>query len=132
MSGPAAELRRAVADAHGLPEGSEAFLRGETVEQVEESAVEFMRLLEERREQEPKPAPDFFAAAAAAKAERQRALVDVITGRGSQPRDERGRFAGSSGFDGGAREPLPPAPQSHDEWLVDALRDGRANAGGRF
>jgi hypothetical protein len=131
MSGPAAELRRAVADAHGLPEGSEAFLRGETVEQVEESAVEFMRLLEERREQEPEPT-DFFTAAAIAKAERKRALVNVFTGRAPQPRDERGRFAG--GFDGGARQPVPhTSPEREHNELVSSLASmSRTFRGGGF
>jgi hypothetical protein len=60
-----------------------------------------------------------FAGAAEAKARRQRALVESIHGRPSQPRDERGRFT-AGGFDGGARQPVPVAQspeRAHAELL---------------
>jgi hypothetical protein len=46
----------------------------------------------------------------------------VLRGRQPQPRDERGRF---TGFDGGARQPVPqsrPPEQEHGELLVKLAR----------
>jgi hypothetical protein len=36
------------------------------------------------------------------------------------------------GFDGGARQPVPPPPEDHGRWLVRVIRDRLADAGGRF
>jgi hypothetical protein len=129
MSEPAAELRQLVATEHGLPEASAHFLMGETLEQVEASASAFAALLDQRREQES--ATSFLGAVAAGKAARQRALVNLFSGRApEQPRDERGRFA--AGFDGGVRPGRARTPESHDSMLVRVLRSGEANAGGHF
>jgi hypothetical protein len=131
VSEPAGELRELVAAEHGLPEGSVGFLSGSTVDQIEESATAFEKLLEERREQES--STGFLAAAAAAKAERQLALVNLLTGQAApqQPRDERGRFA-AGGFDGGARKTPPPPAESHDAMLIRVLRSREADRGAGF
>jgi hypothetical protein len=127
VSEPAAELRQLVATEHGLPKGSAGFLSGETLEQIEESATAFENLLEQHRGQES--TTNVLDAVAAVKGARQRALVNLVTGRApQQPRDERGRFA-SGGFDGGARPGLPPAPESHDEMLLRILRSREADRG---
>jgi hypothetical protein len=126
MSEPT-ELRQLVATEHGLPEESASFLAGATVEEIEESATAFEKLLEERREQES--ATSFLASVAAANAARQGALVNLLTGRAPQrPRDERGRFA-AGGFDGGARPGLARTPESHDEMLIRILRSREADHG---
>jgi hypothetical protein len=76
----------------------------------------------------PEPAPDLFSGAAARKAERQAAILNAVSGRAQpQPRDVKGRFA--TGFDGGARQTVVPRRQSHDEWLSNVLRSGRADVG---
>jgi hypothetical protein len=120
------ELRERIAGEHGLDAEAAEFLVGTTVEELEQSATALAELVGERHEQE---APDFFAAAAAAKAERKRALVDLVTGRTQPQRDEQGRY---TGFDGGARQSLPAKPESHEQWLVKVLRSRRADAGARF
>jgi hypothetical protein len=126
MSESSAELRQLVATEHGLPAETASFLRGATVEEIEESALALARLLRDRREESP---PDFFSAAATAKAARQRALVNLLTGRPpQQPRDERGRFA-AGGFDGGVRPGLARTPESHDEMLIRVLRSREADHG---
>jgi hypothetical protein len=123
VSEPCATLRRFVAAEHRLPEGSAVFLRGETLEEVERSAVEFAQLFREGRDQERavgKPGP-FFADMVAAKARRKEALAELLTGRASlQPRDARGRW---TGFDGGARQPAPTrgSPEREHNELVSEL-----------
>lgn len=130
------ELQQAIAAEHGLPPEAAAFLTGATIEAVEASAVALGKLLGAVHVSEEPPAdrePDFFTVAVAAKAERQQALVDAITGRVPQRRDARGRFAIAGGsFDGGARQPVSGPPPSHDEWLSDVLRHRRADVGSRF
>jgi hypothetical protein len=142
MSEPDAmlELRRAVATQHGLPEGSEAFLRGETLQQLEASAVEFAAMLAKRGEPEPEAADLAELFSPDARARREQRLTAIFTGR-AQPRDQLGRFAAKpaasfhGGFDGGARRPVPvkgPPEKEHNAWLVDVLRHRRADAAGRF
>lgn len=126
------ELRATIAAEAGLSAEATTFLTGETVEQVEESARELAKLIKAHESQESPAAPaaDLFAGTGAAKAERQRALMGVLTGRPEQRRDEYGRFASGSGFDGGARGSLPArAPETHDQTLSRVLRTGEANAG---
>jgi hypothetical protein len=128
------QVRRTVAADHGLPAGSESFLTGSTLAEVEASAATFAKLVEERR-RESEPPVGVFERAAAAKAQRKRELVDLFSGRAPQPRDERGRYAASGrGFDGGTRTPVP-VPQSpveaHDEIVVQMARLSRAY-GARF
>jgi hypothetical protein len=128
-----AELRRTIAAEHGLGPEAAALLTGETVEELDGSARALAQLIAERREEpEPEPVPGqgFFAGAAAAKAERRQALVDALTGRSEQRRDERGRFSG--GFDGGARAPAPQPREGHDAWLGRLLRTRAADTGARF
>lgn len=119
MSELDAELREFVAAEHGLPERAVMFLDGPTVDEVETQAAMLARLLGASGAGEPErtqPLADLFANTGAEKARRQRALVEALHGRpGRQPRDERGRYAASSsGFDGGARTPVP-VPRSPEE-----------------
>jgi hypothetical protein len=131
VSESATELRQVVASEHGLDPEAAKFLAGSTLSELDESAAALAKLLGERREQEPASVPDFFTSAATAKAERQRALLDIVTGRmPEQPRDKRGRF--TSGFDGGARPAVPPPAESHDETLVRILRSREADSGAGF
>jgi hypothetical protein len=132
MSKPDAALRRLVAAEHRLPEGSAAFLRGETLEEVERSAVEFALLFGKDRNQEwsvRKPGP-FFSDMVAAKARRKEALAELLSGRASlQPRDARGRW---TGFDGGARQPAPTrgSPErEHNELVSELTRVSRTFRG---
>jgi hypothetical protein len=124
------DVRALIAREYGLDSEAAGLLTGETLAEVEASAAALSKLLGEQREarREQTLAPDFFTGAAAAKAERKQTLLEAITGRAPQPRDERGRFA-SSGFDGGARQTVAPRRQSHDQWLVDLLHHGRADVG---
>lgn len=65
----------------------------------------------------------------ARKVEEHRGLIRALHGRPAraQPRDEHGRFRG--GMDGGARRLPPRPPESHDQWLVRALRSRSADVG---
>jgi hypothetical protein len=130
-----AELRRAVAADHGLDERAARLLVGATVEELEASAAALARLIRERRE-EPEPAPaspaDVFGAARRAKDARKRALLNALTSAAPQRRDERGRFAGTASFDGGARQSVESRPETHDQTLTRLLRSGEANVGGHF
>ena len=139
MSEPDVELRSVVAREHGLDERAARLLQGETVAELSESAIALGKLLgEQRHEQSAEHDPDArsqgdaISAALAATAAKKAALVEVFTGR-AQRRDERGRFASSTGgFDGGAREGLPARPaETHDQTLARVLRTGEANVGGR-
>jgi hypothetical protein len=140
MSGD--ELRLVVAREHGLDEGTARFLRGETLTELEESAIALAKLLDrEPYTQEPAPeqepgrdAPDLFSAAARAKAERRKALEAAIAGGAPKPRDVRGRFSTlRGGFDGGARQPVrQQAPEDHGVWLVRLLRSRSADLGAGF
>jgi hypothetical protein len=126
------ELRAAVADAYRLPRGSEAFLAGTTVDELEENASRFANLLGTTHEQKPKPNPDpaqgdplghILAHHHTEKHRRQRALVAALHGRPEQPRDATGRFV--AGFDGGARAPFPQRrspEEEHDEVILDLAR----------
>jgi hypothetical protein len=137
MSGD--ELRLVVAREHGLDEGAARFLRGETVAELEESAVALAKLLDrephtkEPGEQKPRDARELFSAAATAKAERKRSFLTGLSGLGRQRRDpETGRWT-TTGFDGDARQPVAQqAPEDHGVWLVRLLRDRRADAGAGF
>jgi hypothetical protein len=129
---PDVALRRHVAAEHGLNWQAARLLVGSTVMELEESAVALAKLLGKDREQEQEPPPGFFERAATAKAERKRALAAIFTGRAPQPRDEQGRWTGPVDFNGGARQPVPPRPEPHEQTLVRLLRTGEANAGARF
>jgi hypothetical protein len=135
MNESQSKLRETIAAHHGLDHRAARLLVGSTIEELEASAVTLAMLIEERKDEEPRSAStattDLFASARAGKAERQQALVDAITGRASQARDERGRFVSTS-FDGGARTPAPRPGPTHDEWLADVLRNRRADVGASF
>jgi hypothetical protein len=123
------DVRALIAREYGLDSEAAGLLSGETLAEVEASAAALSKLLGEQREarREQTLPPDFFTGAAAAKAARKQALLEAITGRAPQPRDERGRY---TGFDGGARRQTAPVrQQTHDEWLVDVLHHGRADVG---
>jgi hypothetical protein len=81
----------------------------------------------EAGESEPEPEPTFLDGVATAQAARKRALVDALSGRAPQPRDERGRFT-TSGLDGGARQ-TPERPPTHEQVLARLLRSGEADVG---
>jgi hypothetical protein len=107
VSEPGQALRELVAREHGLPEEAASFLTGGTLEEIEISAGALLALLSSRPEPaKPEPPTNIFAAAAAEKQARQRALVEMLHGKPSPSRDERGRFV-SAGFDGGARQSVP-------------------------
>ena len=116
------ELRREVAADHGLPAAALPFITAATLQEIEAQAGTLARLRgttsSEQESKQAAPLADLFSNAAAEKARRQRALVAALHGRPSQPRDGRGRF--STGFDGGARQPVP-APRDperdHSELL---------------
>lgn len=47
------ELREAVARQHRLPDGAAGFIQGRTIEELDASANDLARLIEERAEDEP-------------------------------------------------------------------------------
>jgi hypothetical protein len=119
-------LRAEVATRHGLGREAAALLAGETVDQLEQSAVALAHFVDAHKgDAELAAEPDPITAALAGKAEHKRQLAATILGRRSQSHDERGRFAPRGSFDGGAREPLP-APRDpqrdHDELVAQMVR----------
>ena len=91
------------------------------------AVVERLRELEGEAE----PPVDPFTATADAKAERQQALMDALRVR--TPRDTRGRFVpAAADFHRGAREPVPPSPETHEQTLVSVLRSREADVGPRL
>jgi hypothetical protein len=95
-----------------------AFLDATTLEGIEGQADALVKVLGTRDDQPRPPVPngtvaqesvgDWLARARAAKQERQRALLASFVGRPPQPRNALGQFT-STGFDGGARQPVRPA-----------------------
>jgi hypothetical protein len=125
MSDGIDELRVDLARERGLPDTAASFLQGRTVAEVEAQAGTLVALLGKTRaarEPEPAPAPNPFAIATAQK-ERKRAVLALFTGRASQPRDAKGRYAG---FDGGARQPVPERAsdpeRDHGELVAQIVR----------
>ena len=57
------------------------------------------------------------------------AIDAVLTGRADEPPVSA---PAASGFDGGARQIVPPAPPTHDEWLVAVVRQRLADRGAEF
>jgi hypothetical protein len=134
MSEPQRELRKLIATKHGLNARAARLLVGETIEQLEQSATALVDLLDARREEQEnqQPALGLLEQAAIDKAERKRTLVNALGGF-TQQRDQQGRYTRpAASFDGGARRSVPPPPQTHEEWLADALADKRADVGARF
>ena len=118
------ELRRQVAQAHGLDPRAATFITGDTLDEVEASAAELAQLVDTTPE--PAPRRDVFTEALTAKAQRQRQLAALFTERPARERDAQGRYtARASGFDGGARQsvPAPADPHAdHDELVVQLAR----------
>jgi hypothetical protein len=91
--------------------------------------VERKRTLAEALSRAPEPDPA---------AERELdALADAVltriasrTTQEVEPEPESERRVG--GFDGGARQPVPPPPEDHGAWLVRVIRERRADVGARF
>jgi hypothetical protein len=112
--------REIVAAEYGLSPEAAKFLQGETLEEVEGSAATLVQLLGEHRDEQPAQALDPITAGMRAKAERKAELHALFTGRTPQPRDDQGRFS-TSGFDGGARKPVPPPrdpEREHNEMVM--------------
>jgi hypothetical protein len=120
------ELRALVATEHGLPPKAATFLTGTTLVELYASATKLARLIEERTD----PGP--FTDMAAARARRKAQLASIFAGGTPQPRDDAGRYARPAEFHRGAREPAPQPPESHDRWLVRALRSRAADRGAQF
>lgn len=120
---PLGSLRREVAAEHGLSPDAGSFLQGETLEQLEASAVALTRVTTDGRRPELEPdirsGRSIFAEAAAQKERRKQELAELLCGRPRQPRDEHGRFS----FDGGARKSLavPTSPERAHGELVAGL-----------
>jgi hypothetical protein len=118
-------VREAVAARHGLSAEAASFLSGSTVEEIEQSAEQLARFVDEhgRREEPAPPTLDPISAALADKRAQKRRLAEWLTAspKPSQPRDEQGRYAS---FDGGARPSLPvrksDPTREHDQ-LVTGL-----------
>jgi hypothetical protein len=126
------ELRVELVIARGLNPDAASLLTGTGVEELEASADELAKLVGARSDdQEPEQTDlaDLFTNVSSVKARRKRQLAELLVGDAPQPRDERGRWAG---FDGGARPSPPAAPPSHDEWLLEVLRDQAGRRAMRF
>jgi hypothetical protein len=129
VNDPDVKVRRLVASEHGVHWRAANLLTGETVEELETSAAALKRLIDARREQEHAPTTDIFTAARIATSERKHRLGLLFSGR-EQPRDAAGRYTSpATDFSGGARQPPPRRPQTHEQWLSDALGDRRADVG---
>jgi hypothetical protein len=73
-----------------------------------------------------------FGAIARAKAEHRAALALAFTGVGAGPPEpEPDPTPRVPGFDGGARQPAPLPPETHEQWLSAVLRGevARDNSG---
>ena len=129
------QVRSAIADQRGLGMTALPFIDGTTIEELESSADRLAELIAAHRgRSRPEPERDIFTEALAAKTARKQELLAMFSGRSTerQPRDQAGRFARTSGFDGGARPTLPPSPPSHDQWLGEVVRRRRADQGIHF
>jgi hypothetical protein len=119
------DVRRSVAEAHGLPEAAAGLLVGDTFAELDASAQTLSALLA-KHPTDPKPGPeesepqtmaDVIAASTVAKKERQAALIASLHPAAPEPmRDGQGRFAASpsSGLDGGARPLVPQTSPAAD------------------
>jgi hypothetical protein len=107
VSGELDRVRAEVAADRGHPAGAVSFLDASILERIEAQADALVKLATSRAQRRQEPAGDWLAKARAEKAERQRMLLASFTQTAPQPRDEAGRFV-STGFDGGARQPIPP------------------------
>jgi hypothetical protein len=126
-----AELHAAVAERQGLGPEAARLLSGATVAEAEASAAALQRFLADHGERDRSarlradPLRAALADPAGAKARRRLELHEVLSGRVRQ-RDELGRFSAKptrGGFDGGARQPVPPVrdPEQEHNQLVAEL-----------
>jgi hypothetical protein len=129
LNEPDEALRRLIATEYGLEPEAATFLIGSSVEELEQSAAQLAALL--GKEREPEREPSFIEQARVAKAERKRQLTLALTGR-AQPRGDRGRWASTASFGGGARTPLPAQRETHEQTLTRVLRTREADAGATF
>jgi hypothetical protein len=121
------ELKAVIAAQHGLDREASRLLQGTSIEELEQSAIALAKLL--GKDAEPDPVadspPDLFADAAEMKAARQAALASALTGPSQgRARDAQGRFAATgTGFDGGAREPMPArrSPEAEHGQLIGQM-----------
>jgi hypothetical protein len=125
------EVRRSVADAHGLPEQAASLLTGDTLAELEASAGQLAELLTARQadpepeESEPETMADVVTRSVVEKRQRQAALIASLHPEPEPPRDEGGKFATkptrSGGLGCGARRPVPQPKnpvQEHDEIVL--------------
>jgi hypothetical protein len=121
-------LRGEVATQHGLDPRAASLLSGETVQELEENATELAHFVHTHaRDEEPVVEVDPIGTALAGKAERKRQLAATILRPPLPSRDEQRRFA-KSGFDGGARLPVPEPSdplRDHDEFVGELARVSR-------
>jgi len=135
MSDPGVEaLRVEVCVARGLDARAAAFVSGETLAQLEESADRLVALIDARREEEP-TTTDYLAHVMAATRRRKVAVTEMFAGGSPAPqaRDERGRYASS--FDGGARRPVSAArdpEREHGQLLGQLLGASRSERDANF
>jgi hypothetical protein len=137
MSGPAnaelESLRAEIAAARGLSPHAVGFLDGTTLAEIEAQADELARVIGAsgaRHEPGAAAGADLFTIAAREKARRKASLAALFSGRTPQPRDESGRF---TGFDGGARQPLPvrsDPEREHGELVAQLVSLRRISGGG--
>jgi hypothetical protein len=128
------EVRREVAAQRGLSVEAAGFLVGQNLEEIEESADALGRLMAEHAEPEPEQpeAANIFAVASAAKIARQRAIVQMFSGRATrQPRDQAGRFtfAMDGGFRGPAVTPRSDPDGDHGRLVLRLARARALGAG---
>jgi hypothetical protein len=108
------EVRKAVATDRGLPDGAEAFVSGTSLAELEASADALSRLVASHSRPERSEPQDLFVRTRAEKAERQRTILAMFTGRGPQARNDLGQFSSRGSFDGGARQPVA-APRDAEQ-----------------
>jgi hypothetical protein len=125
-------FRAGAVAARGLDPAAAQFLTGTTITDIEQSADDLASVIRQREQadadEREQPASDFFTRAAADKERRRSELLDALTGRSRQERDEQGRFV-SAGFDGGARRSPPAATPTHDETLSMLFSTKAADVG---
>jgi hypothetical protein len=126
-----------IAAEHGLDQRAARFLVGETIAELEESAIELARLIGQRRATTRRPIPS----PTSSPSQPQRRPNGSRRSSTRSPAGHRRRrtSAGASsaapsttGFDGGAREPAPKPGPTHDQWLAAVLRHRHVDVGVRF
>jgi hypothetical protein len=76
---------------------------------------------------------DWFAVARAAQVQRTHELNMLLAGHELPPRDATpDDDPRAGGFDGGARQSVPPRPPTHEQWLTWVLAERRADVGRNF